>query len=203
MLIDLEAELQVFMKNLVPESSDETVVEAVANVKESRAEREAVLQGWLGRYGVLRFKNSNTISASVIDFADRRQSRSLNRDKSLIVSEFERLQDQVQSLLPRRKDGKNGQRTSLLSKALWCRYPNDIPIWDDYASRSLQLLSRICHFGHIDGDTDYAQHVDAWFTLYANLRGVIEHADAKHYPHQIRILDRFLWHLGQRNFNKS
>lgn len=203
MLIDLEAELRIFIKTLVPESSDETVVEVVANTKKSRAERAEVLQGWLGAYGVLRFSNNSTIGASVIDFADRRQSGSLNRDKSLIVSEFQRLQNQVQPLLPIRKDGKNGQRISLVSKALWCCYPNDIPIWDDYASRSLQLLSRLCHFGSINGDTDYARHVDAWFTLYAILRGVIEHADAKHYPHQIRILDRFLWHLGQRNFNGS
>lgn len=203
MPIDLEAELRVFMNTLVPDSSDETVVEAVANTKKSPAEREAVLRRWLGAYGVLRFKKSSTISASVIDFADHRQSSSLNRDKSLIVSEFRRLQNQVHSLLPVRKDGKNGQRISLVSKALWCCYPNDIPIYDDYASRSLQVLSRLCHFDHIDGDTDYSRHVNAWFTLYDILKGVIEHADANHYPHQIRILDRFLWYLGQRNFNGS
>src|SRR5690348_9264261 len=108
MLIDLEAELRVFIKTLVPEPSDENVAEAVANTKKSRAEREAVLRSWLGAYGVLRFKNNGTISASVIDFADHRQSRSLNRDKSLIVAEFQRLQNQVQPLLPVRKDGNNG-----------------------------------------------------------------------------------------------
>ena len=44
---------------------------------------------------------------------------------------------------PSRKTGRLRDVTSLTSKALWCCYPQDVPMFDDYAVRALQVISRL------------------------------------------------------------
>jgi hypothetical protein len=177
----------------------------MAGADMARTTREEGVRDWLNRYRVLRYvpsEVSNKVVAAIVDFADERQGGSLGQNKALIGSEFRILEGRLGVLLPLLpKSGKPRRVIPLTSKALWCCYPNDIPIYDDYALRALQVLTRLCHFRDPRGDTDYARYLDAWFALYELAKPVIESANLNGYPFPIRVLDQFLWYLGEPSFD--
>lgn len=204
-MIDLEAELRNYIEiRLKPFPPDQIAVHALVSRDMTRPDREADVRSWLNRYRVLRYvppETSGKVVAAIIDFADERGGGSLRQDKTLIDSEFRLLEARLGVLLPPLpKSGKPRRVTSLTSKALWCCFPNDVPIYDNYALRALQVLSRLCHFETPPLDADYALYIGAWFALYDLAKPVIDSANLNGYRYPIRVLDQFLWYLGQPTF---
>lgn len=186
---------------------DKATVCAVGAADRERAEREQQLLKWLNWMKVIRFFPKSTrekIAGRILAYADERRPSGPLGSASAILSEYENLSGRIQEVIgPGQKSGKPRGVTSLTSKALWCCYPNDVPIFDANAERALQVISRLCRITPNQSGTPYALFVEVWLQLYAKLKPVIEQADLKGYPYRIRVLDILLWRLGSPGFEKS
>ncbi len=127
----------------------------------------------------------------------------LGRDHALIMFEFDKLWRVIQPIAPRGpKTGKLREVVSLTSKALWCCYPNDIPIFDDYTLRALQVICRLCSIFPAPGQSEYGTFSDAWLQIYRKLEPIIEREDLQAFPFKVRVMDGMLWYLGQPSFDE-
>jgi hypothetical protein len=121
-------------------------------------------------------------------------------DKGRIVTEFDKLADCINRDAPRNKTGEERDITSLTSKALWCCYPNDVPIFDRNAARALGVISRVCRLAPTGNQSRYASFLDVWLQVFRQVESIIQPADLSDCPYRIRVLDRILWYLGQDGF---
>ncbi|HMH15679.1 MAG TPA: hypothetical protein VK578_21445 [Edaphobacter sp.] len=179
-------------------------MDAVANKDLERTAREEQVRAWLGYYKVILFfppDRSRTIAHEIIEFADELRPASLDQLHAKIIREYNRLRARIQPLAPLAPRSKRQREAiSLTSKALWLCYPNDVPIFDDYALRAIQVISRICRICPMPGQGLYESFVDVWLQIYDRIRPVIEKSDLHGYQYQMRVLDGFLWHLGKPDF---
>ena len=183
--------------------ADDAVIKAIDQRDGDLTHRKKSLVDWLNRYKVLMGVATDTrasIAGQIIAFADEREDKSLHRDKNRIVSEFDKLKDRIDKAAPRNKTGKGRAVTSLTSKALWCCYPNDVPIFDRNAVSALGVISRVCHLAPGRNQSEYASFVDVWFRVYNEVESVIGPEDMSDCPYKVRALDRLLWYLGQDGF---
>src|SRR6185437_2037566 len=183
--------------------ADNEVLCAIREGDRDIEDRKRSVVSWLNRYRVLMFwppANSLSTAAGIIEFADTREQESLHLDKEKIVAEFDRLHERIKSEAPRTPAGDLRGITSLTSKALWCCYPSDVPIFDANALRALEVLSRICGIGPAPGQSEFASFVDVWLQMYKEVEPVIQAADLSDCPYKVRVLDRLLWYLGQPGF---
>ena len=173
--------------------ADDAVIKAIDQRNRDLADRKKSLVDWLNRYkGLMGISTDNraSIAGQIIAFADEREEKSLHRDKNRIVSEFNRLKERIDTTAPRNKTGKVRAFTSLISKALWCCYPNDAPIFDRNAVSALGVISRVCHLSPGRDQSEYASFVDVWLQVYNEVESVI--ADLADCPYKVRALDRLL-----------
>ncbi len=212
-------DLKSFAERYIPESidwfqkygeiqNDEQVSLAVRSPGMYRSDRSKHLLKWLHDYHVLQSFTSETenrITEQVIAFADSRTRINLNQNKELIFEEFKSLELLIQSVVPANKSGKLRNVTSLASKSLWCCYPQDIPIYDNYAEYALQVICRICSIKIISeangANSKYSRFLEAWFHIYKEIEPIILGSDMKGYPYKIRVLDSLLWYTGQPKFD--
>jgi hypothetical protein len=186
--------------------ADEAVLQAINDRKMDHADRKQSILRWLNSYRVLRYfprDNSINIAGEIIEFADERDQNELNQSKDSIISEYERLGERIRQFAPSLKSGNPRKVTSLTSKALWCCYPCDVPIFDSYALGALRVISRLSRMAPELNQSEYACFVDVWFQVYGEVQSVIEEADLNGYPYKVRVLDRLLWHLGQPSFDTT
>ena len=185
---------------------DEITVRAVSDKDWDRADREEQVRKWLNHCKVIRFfrpETSKEIAKQIIEFADGPRRNDLHQNKTLIVAEYERLRERIHAVIPPNpKTGGPREITSLVSKVLWCCYPEDVPIFDYYAERALQVISRLFGFLPAVSQTGYGCYVEVWLQLYQRVEPVIDQSNLKDYPYKIRVLDAFLWHLGQPTFDR-
>jgi hypothetical protein len=183
---------------------DVATVRAIADKDMKREKREKQVLIFLRYYKVIRFfppENSRTIARRIVEFADEPRPTALDQNRASIISEYKKLEGRIQSFAPRTKAGKQIKVTSLTSKALWCCYPDDIPIFDSHAQRALQMISRICRIFPEPGQGEYGRFVDVWLQLYRKIEPAIDRADLKGFPCKIRVLDGLLWYLGKPEFD--
>ncbi|MGB6941051.1 MAG: hypothetical protein WBE37_01475 [Bryobacteraceae bacterium] len=184
-------------------AKDKAVIDAINGRDLDRTARTEEIIKWLSYYKVLMFSprdRSLAIGKQIIDFADGPRKKSLDRDKDGIVSEFNRLGELIGNTAASIKTGKIPKLTSLTSKALWCCYPDDVPIFDNNAASALRVISRLCHLSPAPKQSEYACSVDLWLKVYKDLDPVMSAADLSGCPYRIRLLDRLLWRLGQSSF---
>ena len=183
--------------------ADDAVIKAIDQRDRDLADRKKSLVDWLNRYKALMgvsMDSRASIAGQIIAFADEREEKSLDLDKNRIVSEFNKLKDRIDTAAPRNKTGKGRSVTSLTSKALWCCYPNDAPIFDRNAVSALGVISRVCHLAPGRGQSEYASFADVWLRVYSEVESVIGLQYLSDCPYKIRALDRLLWYLGQDGF---
>jgi len=176
--------------------ADNAIITALNQRDRDLADRKRSLVDWLNRYKVFMGFSTNTriaIAGQIIEFADERQDKSLHGNRDKIVSEFNKLKDRLGTVTPRNV-------ISLTSKALWCCYPEDVPIFDRNAAYALKVISRLCHLAPAPSQGDYACFVDLWFQVYNEVEPVINREDLDDCPYKVRVLDRLLWYLGQNTF---
>jgi len=189
--------------NRAETGTDNAVLEAVSQRDRDPAERKKSVVDWLNRYRVLMGLHTDCrtlIAGEIIAFADERQEESLHRDKNRIVYEFNEIEHRISKVTPRPKKGKERAVTSLASKALWCCYPNDVPIFDRNAASALRVISRLCHLAPEPNQREYARFVDVWLQVYSEIEPVVAQAVLCDCPYKVRVLDRLLWYLGQNDF---
>jgi hypothetical protein len=199
----IRTKLTSFVRDTDP---DVATVRAIAEKGMMREEREGQVLKWLRYYKVIRFfppKNSGEIARRIVEFADEPRPECLLQNKAQIISEYRRLKERIQPLAPRTKSGKERRITSLTSKALWCCYPQDVPIFDDYAERSLQMIGRICRIFPDAEQDEYGRFVDVWLQIYREIEPFINEHEAylKGFAYKIRLLDGILWYLGKPEFD--
>lgn len=193
--------LESFKADTAP---DEATVKAVAAADMEFVEREKQIRKWLNYYKVVRFfppEKSREIARRILEFVDEPRPNTLRLDKALIVSEFHRLTSRIQPVIPpTQRSGKPPEITSLASKALWCCYPHDVPIFDGNALRALQVIGRLCRVVSPSSERSYDNYADVWLQIYEKIRPVIDAADLNGYPYKVRVLDGVLWYLGRPSF---
>jgi hypothetical protein len=184
---------------------DDAAIQAIKATSENRSVRETILLSWLHGYKVLRYfpeENSRKIAEQIIAFADNREQSSLNRNKDSIIREYTKLEGQIRQFAPiNPKSGEPREVTSLTSKALWCCYPNDIPILDNYAERALQVISRICNLAPAPGQSRFAAYIDVWYQVYDEIKSVLDDPKLNGFTYKLRVLDWLLWYLGKPSFD--
>jgi hypothetical protein len=108
---------------------------------------------------------------------------------------------------------------SATSKLLWCSFPDQIVIYDAFVERALVVLQgitpylaempRIKSSGTIKSEND----IEVTLAFYENYQSLVRAILAEHqkqlddlrslhnetYPHDIRIVDKLLWMLGNPN----
>jgi hypothetical protein len=92
--------------------------------------------------------------------------------------------------------------TSLISKALWLRYPETVPIFDGNAQRALQVLCKLDDRLPLLGPKlgEYEAFVRVWSVYYVRNRQGILDAITNGYSYPVRILDVILWKLGSPSY---
>jgi hypothetical protein len=83
---------------------------------------------------------------------------------------------------PRRKNGGERDVTSLTSKALWCCFPEDVPIFDNNAVSALRFLSRLYRWTPGANQSEYARFVNLWFLAYDESESRQGRRDRRGYP---------------------
>jgi hypothetical protein len=182
---------------------DNRVINAINQRDADLTDRTAQVVHWLTYYKVLMFSPSDrslAIAGRIIAFADEPRDTSLHRDKDRIVFQFNRLGELISRVAASKRTGKIPALTSLTSKALWCCYPDDVPIFDKNAACALRVISRLSHLTPGPKQSEYACFVDLWLQVYKEVEPLIRQEDLSDCPHKVRVLDRMLWYLGQGSF---
>ena len=184
---------------------DEEAVQAISGHAMELVEREDRLLKWLHYYRILRFfppERSRQIAMEIIEYADESRTTGGLLGKDGVLAEYANVRERITPVAPLSLTGNVREVTSLTSKALWCCYPHDVPIFDAYALSALQMICRLSGKKlSAKNPSKYACFVDAWFQVYAEVEPVIEAADLEGYPYRVRVLDRLLWFLGQPSFD--
>ena len=137
------------------------------------------------------------VARRIVEFADTRQVTSLQHDRDEIIAKFEDLARKVSEAAPRTKSGKGRDVISLTSKALWCCYPEDVPIFDRNTASALAVLSRLYHWPPRSYRGEYAAFVDVWLHAYEEIESAIGEAGLSKCTRKVRVVDGVLWYLGQ------
>ena len=190
--------------------ADQSVLRAINETDMEEAERMQRLLKWLNYYRVLLFfppENSKQVAHQILAYADNERSVSKTLARGDIFLQYKMLREKLCAAAHRNPiSGKPRNVDSLTSKALWCCYPSDIPIMDDYAERALQVISRLSGIklktGNLNKDR-YECFLEVWFLLYERVAPVIDPLDPTQYPFKPRVLDRLLWHYGQPNYDSA
>jgi hypothetical protein len=182
---------------------DKLVVSAVGQPDWEPFDRRRRVVHWLQHYKVLMsFPQDSRIAVAerIIEFADERRETSLHQDRDRIVSEFNKLEQRLRDVAPRTRNDGARSVTSLTSKALWCCYPEDVPIFDRNAVNALRMISRLCRIAPSVRQPEYDCFVDLWLKVYKEVEPLISRADLSDCPYRVRALDRMLWYLGESDF---
>lgn len=185
-------------KQLVNWKQDDDVTAAIVDRAKPRQQRIRAVYDWLHFMRVIRFFGKELaweLASGVMDFYDdpsRPQTISADTDSVLLAfGQLENLLSEIAKL-----KGRSHGLVSLASKALWCCYPESVPIYDRNAEDALRVLGRLIDgLPQIRRTCEYREFLCAWFRLHEELK-VIDSTPA-HIRYKIRALDRYLWTLGQ------
>jgi hypothetical protein len=174
---------------------------AIAAVMDQDAENRVVsLRKWIEYYKVfqgLSGEERNSITQAVLSWIDSREQDSRLRDLNSLLSAHTALANACAAPL-----GKMRNFTSLASKALWLRYPNEVPLYDRYAQQALCMLAKITpDLPRVSKSADsYEAFALVWRALYDRHASDIAAIPHKGYPYSVRIFDRILWILGATKY---
>lgn len=158
--------------------------------------RTKAIRKWLNFYNALqglKGDKRDAVSETALKWADSQTSESKLETMVALVNAHADLEKACSQAY-----GKDREFTSLASKALWLRYPNQIPICDGFVEQALWTLSKLePDLPSVpEGATRYGAFVLIWRTLYDRYAPSIAAIDNKGYPYRVRIFDRILWLVG-------
>ena len=122
--------------------------------------------------------------------------------RTAVLAKFDALHTSCRKGVRRTTKDKERDLTSLTSKALWCCYPNAVPIYDAFAQNALYVLSRLAGITPEASGHRYTRFSDVWFTIYSHVKPVIDQADLRGYSYKVRVFDRMLWILRTPNYSR-
>ena len=151
---------------------------------------------WLERYSAfLGFKSAerDAIADVIVTWID-------NQDPTTTLDTAESIIEAHADLVEQCQRVKKRGYTSLASKALWLRYPEQVPIYDSVALSAVRVLSKLLPGnsrppGAPNTPSDYASFVRAWMRLYDDSSTALAAIEGCKY--RSRILDAILLRLGE------
>jgi hypothetical protein len=143
------------------------------------------------------------LAKAVIEWADR-------QDVNALIT-FEQMPAALLELEQVCRLAYGGPRrfTSLASKVLWLRFPDNVPIYDRYAVAALQVLAKLesgiaAHVYPGAGvDEEYSAFLHYWRGIYSRYEELLTEPlrrVAEPRPHKVKIFDRILWNLGNPTY---
>ena len=166
--------------------------------------REESLRRWLFHYAALRGLDAQKITEIVRAVLDWGCCADPDRDLTTIKDlgkAHEELEAACAGACAIGTSDRPRRFMVLASKALWLRYPNEAPIYDDFAGRALMLVSKLeSDLGIPLNKNKYQSYAYAWRTLYDRHREVLEEIRLDPDLYRGRVLDKILWQLGQPVF---
>ena len=199
-ILDLNALIEQFGPAALKEKAgglewDQAAIDAISIGTAER--RNSTLRKWLESYNVFQgFKadRRNAVSQAILNWADRQShDSSLESLESLLEAHHALEHACVEAF------GKERDFTSLASKALWLCYPKDVPLYDSFVLRALQVISKIepslppVKYRVVG----YAPFARLWRALYDRHEAAIDAISSDSgYPYSVRIFDGILWILG-------
>ena len=214
-MIDLNLIVERFLDKAVEsygktyQEMDKAAIDAIAHKDQNQSpeDRQKEVFKWLRDYGVFRGLEgieAGTVVSEILKFADDSNLGIIPTSEQEIMGLFDDLHDRCRTKVHRNKDETLRDLTSLTSKALWCCYPEAIPLFDSRAGRAL------CVFGHLMGSnrpqrkngSRYEPFLTVWLELYHRIEPVIDKDRDRlgGIPHKVRVFDTILWIIGGPDF---
>jgi hypothetical protein len=163
--------------------------------------RIAVMRDWLQRYRVflgIEGRKRTNIAAAVLQWADSPNRPTCLSTADAICAQHESLREACIAAY-----GKERNFTSLASKALWLRYPEDVPLFDSYVKRTLWVLSKL-ESGIVspdNGASEYQRFVTVWKAFYDRYKTAWGKIEMKGYKYPVRAFDVMLWMIGSPGYS--
>ena len=199
MLAAIQGHFKRFAENqLVNWREDDDVISAITDRSKLQLQRTRAVYDWLHFMRVIRFFGKELgweLAAGVVAFYDdSSRPLAISADPDSVLIAFRQLESQLLQIS--RSKGRTHQLVSLASKALWCCFPESIPVYDRNAEDALRVLGRLIDgLPQIKRNCEYKEFLCAWFQLNAKLK--VADLTPAHVRYKIRALDRYLWTLGQ------
>jgi hypothetical protein len=167
---------------------------------QSTPDRPKEIINWLRSYAVFQGITSperHAIATAVLRWADSRgEGGRLTTVDDICQAHDSLKEDCVKAY------GKKRDFTSLASKALWLRYPDDVPIFDSFAQRTLWMFSKLENgITPLAGKvSEYRQFVHIWRAFYEQYKAAIADIVPENYPYPVRVFDVILWIVGSPGY---
>jgi hypothetical protein len=212
MMIDLNRIVEHFLDEALWQcrneglKEDDAIIRFLNDRNQSTDARRTEVLKWLHYYGVLQGLNEadrKAIASVIVDFADARGVIVGPFSEVEILDKFNELHERCRSKVRPNKDQTPRSLTSLTSKALWCCYPDAIPIFDAYAQRALWVLSRLIGLARPADAMEYSRYVSVWLPLYRGVERTLDDARLGDYRYKVRVFDRILWIIGQPDYGDT
>ena len=206
-MVDIEAIVRRYVDDAISaqikDHRDHDRIAIQALQQRDQDNRHGVLREWLTWYRVfqgLKNEERGRVTKAVLTLVDRLDCKTVCRNQSTIMATCDRLNEACGKEVRRRADGGKRDMTSLASKALWCRFPDKVPIYDSFAQRALWVLSRLCETVPPSQGSEYERFARMWFALYPKALPIIEGANMYGYRYEVRIFDKILWLIGKPDY---
>jgi hypothetical protein len=205
-MIDLHAVARTYLQPAISLSRREHQVDAPAiQAVHDKAEtsRKDALGKWLQTYGVFQGLLSADrvgLASAVLNFADENEcDLELSLPYDELIQKFDALHQKCRSVVQR-------DFTSFTSKALWCCYPNAVPLYDNFTQHSVWMISRLAGFSPKTEHKPmhrYGPFADVWLAMYNQVLPIIDQMDPQVYPYRVRVFDKILYLIGEPNYNRD
>ena len=172
---------------------DSPAIKAVHNKDElSKVDRSSDLKTWFRLMAVFH------LVKLTLEFADRQGCHYDSLSYDGLIENFRCLRGECSKAVRPTRKGAERDLRSLASKALWCCYPNTVPIYDRYAQNALWVICKFAQIEPHDAATGYEAFADVWLKIYKQVEPIIAtEARRIKYPYKVRVFDRVLWIIGQ------
>jgi hypothetical protein len=161
---------------------DSPTIDALKNRDQEATARQDQVRTFLRGYSVLQGLTADDETAvvhEITEFADARDLTIGPTSNSEILELFDCLHYRCRTNVHPRKDGTFRDLTSLTSKALWCCYPDAIPMFDSRAASALCVVSHLT--GTIrpqrDVNSRYKPFLSVWSDVYGRVKPTIDAID--------------------------
>ena len=172
----------------------------------------SLIKSWMRDYGLfqgLTTENRNKIANRFLLFSTSVRSTTSVADRKILEEKYSELFKMLFSQI-------NRSWVSATSKLLWCVYPNEVVIYDSFVWRALVVMqcldTELANFPRIGVAPKVTRELDIALAVkhYMNYQDIVKNIFERNsatlnelrrkyketYPHDIRIIDKLLWMIG-------
>lgn len=204
--IDLQQSIDTFLLSLTDADDQEIKLDqhTVSSIQERWPSAQKDLARWLHTYKVFMGYTTlarEAICQDILSFAWEAQRPARVCTTEEVFSQFQALERHISGAVSAPDAKPPRAVTSLCSKALWCCYPEDVPIYDANARVALGVLARLSGIASPQHSHPYFAFLEKWFAAYGAFRSYFDGDGMRErFGYPVRAFDRYLWYLGDTSF---